>query len=267
MKTVNALERGLEVLLAIDSSSAATLTELHRQTGIPKASLQRILKTLREAGWIERNELEARYVRSAAPGASDPQMKWRAQVSSVSAPLRSALQKRIPWPLDIAVRDGTCMLILDAHRPSNGLSVNYRVLGFLPHMLVSSLGRCYLAHCPDGERQSIVVSLARSKRPFDQLANEPAALHRMVTESRRMGYATRTPTVTGADSPENFGALAVPIFSGDILVASLSCSWLPGVAREVDISNTYLSSLRMTADAIGKRLQAAQVSAPPARSF
>ena len=51
MKTVNALHRGLEVLLAIDNSSAATLTELYRQTGIPKASLQRILKTLREAGW------------------------------------------------------------------------------------------------------------------------------------------------------------------------------------------------------------------------
>ncbi len=267
MKTVNALQRGLEVLLAIDSSSAVTLTELHRQTGIPKASLQRILKTLRETGWIERNELESRYVRSAAPGASDAQATWRARVSALSAPLRSALQRRIPWPLDIAVRDNHCMLILDAHRPSHGLAVNYRVLGFRPHMLVSSLGRCYLAFCPEGERQAIVATLARSKRPFDQLAHDPEALQRMVTESRRLGYATREASATGSDSPANFGALTVPIFSADTLVAYLSCSWLPGVAREVDISNTYLSSLRMTADAIGKRLQAAQVSAPPARSF
>ena len=255
------------MLLAIDSSSAATLTELYRQTGIPKASLQRILKTLRGAGWIERNELESRYVRSAAPAVADPQVKWRAQVSSLSAPLRSALQRRIPWPLDIAVRDGTCMLILDAHRPSNGLSVNYRVLGFRPHMVVSSLGRCYLAFCPKDEQQTILVALARSKRSFDQLAKDPEAISRLVTEGRRLGYATRMQAATGADSPENFGALAVPIFSANTLVACLSCSWLPGVTHEADIANKHLATLRMTAEAIGRRLHAAQVGAPPERNF
>jgi IclR family mhp operon transcriptional activator len=267
MKTVNALHRGLEVLLAIDNSSAATLTELYRQTGIPKASLQRILKTLREAGWIERNELESRYIRSAAPGASDPQVHWRAQVSSLCAPMRAALQRRVSWPLDIAVRDGGCMLILDAHRPSNGLSVNYRVLGFRPHMLVSSLGRCYLAYCPDGERQTILAALARSKRSFDQLAKEPAELRRLVADARRLGYATRMQSATGADSPEHFGALAVPIFSGDVLVACLSCSWLPGVSHEAEIASAHLASLRMTAEAIGRRLHSAGLGAPPDRSF
>lgn len=265
MKTVNALLRGLEVLLAIDSSSAATLTELHRQTGIPKASLQRILKTLKEAGWIERNELESRYVRSAAPGATGPQVLWRAQVATLSAPMRSALQRRIPWPLDIAVRDGTSMLILDAHRPSNGLAANYRVLGFRPHMLVSSLGRCYLAFCPDPERRSILTALARSKRSFDQLSKEPGEIQSLVSEARRRGFATRQHSVTGVDSPENFGALSVPIFSGDALVACLSCSWLPGVASEPDISVPYLAGLRMTAEAIGQRLQAAGIGAPPGR--
>ena len=264
MKTVNALQRGLEVLVAIDSSSAATLTELYRQTGIPKASLQRILKTLRASGWIERNELESRYVRSAAPGTSDSQLNWRAQVSSLSAPLRSALQRRIPWPLDIAVRDGSCMLILDAHRPSNGLSVNYRVLGFRPHMLISSLGRCYLAHCPDRERQSIISSLARSTRPFDQLAKEPEAIKELIAEGRSLGFATRMQSAIDTDSPENFGALALPIFSGDKLVACLSCSWLPGVTPEAEIVNTYLANLRMTAEAIGRRLASAGVGAPPA---
>jgi len=264
MKTINALQRGLEVLVAIESSSAATLTELYRQTGIPKASLQRILKTLRESSWIERNEQESRYVRSAAPGTSDSQLTWRAQVSSLCAPLRSALQRRIPWPLDIGVRDGSCMLILDAHRPSNGLSVNYRVLGFRPHMLISSLGRCYVAHCTDRERQSIITTLARSTSAFDQLAKEPEAIKRLIAEGRRLGFATRMQSAIDTDSPENFGAIAVPIFSGDKLVACLSCSWLPRVTPEAEIVNTYLASIRMTAEAIGRRLASAGVGAPHA---
>ncbi len=266
MKTVNALLRGLEVLLAIDSSSAATLTELYRQTGIPKASLQRILKTLRDAGWIERNELESRYVRSAAPGASDLLVRWRAQVSSLAAPMRAALQRRVPWPLDIAVRDGRSMLILDAHRPSNGLAVNYRVLGFRPHMLVSSLGRCYLAHCPEVERKSIVAALARSKRPFDLLAKEPEQIRRLLAEASRLGYATRQQSVAGVDSPERFGALSLPIFSGDNLVACMSCSWLSGVTHEADIVSAHLASLRMTAETIGKRFLVAGLGLPPERN-
>jgi hypothetical protein len=69
VKSIDALRRGLEVLHAVAQSSAVTLSELHRQTGIAKATLSRILKTLREAGWIERHPLEARYVPAAAQGA------------------------------------------------------------------------------------------------------------------------------------------------------------------------------------------------------
>jgi IclR family transcriptional regulator, mhp operon transcriptional activator len=265
MKTINALLRGLDVLLAIDSSSAVTLTELQRQTGIPKATLQRILKTLVQAGWVERNELEMRYVRSVAPGTSTAQEKWRAQVATLSAPSRWAQQRTIPWPLDIAVREGVDMLILDDHRPSNGLSVNYRVLGFRPHMLVSSLGRCYLSFCPDRERQSILATLARSKKTFDHLAQESDELRRELTQARRQGYATRKQAATGTDSPEHFGALSVPIFSESVLVACLSCSWLPDVTHESDIARAHLSSLRATAEAIGRRLESAGIGAPPAR--
>ena len=93
---------------------------------------------------------------------------WRANLSAIAAPLRATLQRRVPWPIDMAVRDGKAMLILDAHRPINGLAVNYQVLGFRPHMLVSSLGRCYLAFCPDDERREIVQAPARSTRAIDR---------------------------------------------------------------------------------------------------
>ncbi len=48
VKSINALARALDVLQLLQSSGALTLAELHRLTGIPKASLLRILKTLME---------------------------------------------------------------------------------------------------------------------------------------------------------------------------------------------------------------------------
>lgn len=263
VKSVESLRRGLDVLLAIEQSSALTLAELQRQLGLPKATLLRMLKTLREAGWVERSELEGRYMPAAAPGDTGPEAQWRARLSALAAPHREALQRRVPWPVDLAVREGTAMLILDAHRPVNGLAVNYRVLGFRPAMLVSSLGRCYLAYCPEEERKAIVSRLARSTRALDRLALRAEAIKALVAHARAQGYATRDPSPTSADSPERFGALSVPVFSGDRLVACLSCAWLPAVVTEHEVAAQYLKALQGCASAIGHRAAAAGLGAPP----
>jgi len=85
VKSIDALRRGLEVMLAIQRSSAATLSELSRQTGLSKATLLRILKTLQQAGWVERNELEKRYVPTSAAGAPGPLVEWRARLLALAA--------------------------------------------------------------------------------------------------------------------------------------------------------------------------------------
>jgi IclR family transcriptional regulator, mhp operon transcriptional activator len=232
VKSINALRRGLDVLFAIERSSAATLAELHRQTSLPKATLLRILKTLQQAGWVERKELDGRYVPTSTAGESGPAVEWRAQLSALAAQPRATLQRRVPWPTDLGVRDGTAMLILDTHRPINGLAVNYRVLGFRPPMLMSSLGRCYLSFCPDGDRKDILDALARSPYQIDRLARRPNSIRRMVAHAREQGYATRDPTPTSIDSPDRFGAISVPVRCAGRVVACLSCAWLPAIASE-----------------------------------
>ena len=262
VKSIEVLRRGLSVMHVIEESSAATLAELHIQTGIPKASLLRILKTLIESGWVIRNDLERRYVPAAAPGNAGLASQWRARLSALAAPVRATLERRVPWPTDLAVRDGSAMLILDAHRPINSLAVNYRVLGFRPAMLVSSLGRCYLAFCPEEERCEILADLSRLKQSLDRTAMRRDTVQRLVLASRARGYATRDPSELGFDSPERFGAISVPIFAGNRLIAALSCSWLPRVTDEASIAAQYLIPLRDAANVIGERALAARAEPP-----
>lgn len=263
VKSVDALRRGLMVMHAIEQSSAVTLAELHLQTGIPKASLLRILKTLIESGWVVRNELERRFMPAASPGDSGPHSHWRSRLSALAAPVRATLERRIPWPTDLAVRDGSSMLILDAHRPINGLAVNYRVLGFRPSMWVSSLGRCYLAFCPDEERRALMALLARSSAlAQDRTFLREDAIQRLIATGRSQGYCSRDPSELGSESPERFGAIAVPVFAGDQLLASLSCSWLPKVIDESSIVAQCLSALRDAAQLIGERALISHVRPP-----
>ncbi len=264
VKSIDALRRGLDVMLAIQRSSAVTLQELHRQTGLSKATLLRILKTLQQAGWVERNELEKRYVPTSATGQSGAAAAWRARLTALAASPRATLQRLVPWPIDLGVRDGTAMLILDTDRPRNGLAVNYRALGFRPPMLLSSLGRCYLAFCPEEERREILAALARSPNDFDRGARRPDSIRRMVAHARDQGYAARDPTSTSLDSPDRFGAVSVPVRLGEQVVGCLSCAWLPTVKSEREIVTAHLGDLQQAAQSIERRLRQDGLGLPPA---
>lgn len=263
VKSITALRRGLDVLWSVQQSSAATLADLHRQTSLSKATLLRILKTLQEAGWIERNEVENRYVPTASAGESGLAVEWRARMSSLATQPREQLQRVVPWPIDLAVRDGLAMLILDTHRPINGLAVNYRVLGFRPRLLLSSLGRCYLAFCPETERRRLLASLARSPYEVDRAALKSHGSQDWAARYRAQGYASRDPSPTSLDSPERFGAISVPIQLEGVVVGCISCAWLPAVATEQDIVKRHLLDLKAAALAVQNRLAAAKFPPVP----
>jgi IclR family mhp operon transcriptional activator len=263
VKTVESLRRGIEVLQAIEHASAATLSDLHLQTRIPKATLLRMLKTLLAAGRIVRGEVESRYAPVTDPGASTAAALWQARLSELAAPARFRLERRVPWPTDLAVREGTSMLIIDPHRPTNGISVNYRALGFRPGMTMSSLGRCYLAFCPETERRELVAALARSTRTGDRAGAQAESIRRLVAEGRSKGYCSRVPLEVSQDSPERFGALSVPVHQGDRLIATLSCAWLPAITVESEVAGRWLADLRQAAQAIGERARAAGLAPPP----
>jgi IclR family mhp operon transcriptional activator len=263
VKAITALRRGLDVLWSIQRSSAATLAELHRQTGLSKATLLRILRTLQEGGWIERHVVENRYVPAASAGESGVAVEWRARLTRLAAQPREQVQKRVPWPIDLAVLDGLAMLILDTDRPINGLAVNYRVLGFRPRLLLSSLGRCYLSFCAEAERRRLLQALARSPYDVDRAALKAQRDRDWTVRYRAQGYASRDPSPTSLDSPERFGAISVPVMRDGSVVACLSCAWLPAVATEADIVQRHLGHLRATAQAIQDRLAAARFPVMP----
>ena len=53
VKTVRALERGLDVLLEVQAQRAVSLHELHKALGLPKATLLRMLLTLGRKGDLD----------------------------------------------------------------------------------------------------------------------------------------------------------------------------------------------------------------------
>ncbi|OZA20274.1 MAG: hypothetical protein B7X90_06445 [Novosphingobium sp. 17-62-19] len=62
VKTVRALERGLDVLIEVQTRKAASLHELHQATGLPKATLLRMLVTLGQKGLVWQRLADGAYL-------------------------------------------------------------------------------------------------------------------------------------------------------------------------------------------------------------
>lgn len=76
VKSIESLARGLQVVDAIRQHAPASLATLHQSTGISKATLLRILKTLQEAGWVYRALGDATYRLSFSLNRQVPTTVW-----------------------------------------------------------------------------------------------------------------------------------------------------------------------------------------------
>ena len=75
-KKVRSLTRGLNILAALSSTSKATVKELANITGIPRATVQRLLETLRDEAFVRRSESDNTFrlalkVRTLSEGYND----------------------------------------------------------------------------------------------------------------------------------------------------------------------------------------------------
>lgn len=265
VKSITALRRGIEVLEAVRAGDGLTLHAVHQSTGLPKASLLRILKTLEEGKLVQRRIADGAYLPCAAEPLLGARSQWHIRLVEIAAPSLRTLHAQLPWPSDIAVRDGTRMLVLESNRPLSGLSVNRKVVGFHPHMLLSALGRAYIAFCPTEEREAILAELAQSAVAADRAAARRREwIEQLIAQTREQGYGLRDRAHSGpdADMTQRFCAIAVPIMVDVQVEACLSCVWLEGVATAHDIVARHLDALKLAAGQIGRQLAA---KSPPAQ--
>lgn len=253
VKSISALRRGLDVLQIVATQRGLGLHELHSASGIPKASLLRILRTLEEAGQVERRAGDGAYVSRARPARETQTARSPQTLAEVASQSLRVLRERMDWPSDLAVRHGLRMRVIDSNRALYGLAWRRRVIGAEVDMLGSALGRAYLAFCPAAEREELLAELlpqgsARARRR--------EWLEQVLARTRRCGYGSRDALYAGpdADGDSRLSAIAVPVLHGDQVVACLSCVWQVGSVELPEVITGALAQLVRQAADMERRL-------------
>ena len=257
VKSVRALERGLQVLEHVRAIEAISLDDLHRRTRLPRATLLRALKTLEQNGWVQRARHSGAY--RLGPKLSNTIMLSERQrsLADLAGPVLDELGKKAMWPSDVGICRSNAMLILESSRRNSPFVINRNVVGRRPNLLRSAMGRAYLAFCPADERERLLERLRRSTNPDDRIAGAALAVGRILQETRARGYGVREAGYwAGAD---DFGgelsSIAVPVMIGDNVIACISLLWIAGTITVEDFAATHLRPLHEAAALLARGVE------------
>ncbi len=263
VKTIRALDRGLEVLAFLQAARAASLHDLHLATGLPKPTLIRIVATLDQRGLIWQRIADGAYLPSHLLTARAPHAGSEERLAEAASPVLAQLCRKVNWPSILAVPRLDHMAVLETNAPKAYFHhIPLGPVGFRVNMLRSATGRAYLAFCNASEREALLQRLRASHEPGNAIARDAALVERLLDETRRMGYGLRVPDFGGHFDLTRRGfddgrdSIAVPIRAGDEVVAAVNLTWIPKVLGLRQVVATCLPPLREAAEAIGQRLVA-----------
>jgi IclR family mhp operon transcriptional activator len=161
---------------------------------------------------------------------------------AAAAPALFRLTERIGWPCDLCTLEGTAMVIRETTHRIARFSIDRGMAGRALPVLPSSVGQAWLAFGAKAQRETVVALLARSGRPEDALAREPARLSRLLAGVRRRGYALRP----GGRPWPHTGSIALPVRRGGTVLGCVNAVWMARAIGPEEGVRLCLGPLRAT---------------------
>jgi IclR family mhp operon transcriptional activator len=253
-KPIRSFARGLAVLSALNRHGSATALTLAQDTGVPRATVYRLLQTLLQEDFISRGTADERFhlslkVRSLSEGFEGEQ--W---VTTIAGPAVVELTRRISWPCDVSALDGLNMVVHETTHRIAPLSIDRNMVGQELPLLGSSSGLAYMAFAPKQERDTLLDLLAMSNHPHDALARDPAQVSRLLAATRRCGYSLRQ----GGQLWPHTGSLSLPVRVGTRVLGCITTIWMARAISAEEGVRRCLEPLRETRQLIEQRLEEAR---------
>ncbi|MES1952547.1 DNA-binding transcriptional activator MhpR [Salinisphaera sp. S4-8] len=190
------------------------MTDIQAATGLPKASVLRVLDTLRHGGYVTTTPDGRGYLVAARTLALSNNYEADEALIATAAPILQELRDATGWPSDLAFYQAGKMVIADTNRQPGSFSVN-RKIGTRVSVMLTAIGRVYLAFCEADERNAIIDTLVAGDDPDERSAHDRSAVNALVARTRECGYA-----VNERESVSTIRAAAVPVMhQGRVLCA------------------------------------------------
>lgn len=241
---VRSLVRGLNVLIAINERPPATVARLVAETRLPKATVVRILNTLRAQGFIAQDGNGHGY-------RPLPRVRQLASAMMIDNPFLSEARHLLiefgqttKWPSDLLLAEQGAMLIVATNRDVAPIRLDRIEQRRFP-LLDSAAGLAYLAALDPAERARVVREAAEAEGEGARLGEVLASVEAVVAR----GYAVRD-----YRAPiEGTRVLGLAVRAAGRPIGSVALILLRDAVTEAQVAETLLPAMRSFAGDLGER--------------
>lgn len=249
-KSVRALERGLDALLAINQRSTANISELAKMTGVPRPTMYRLLETLQSQGYITQSPTDDLWHPTLKTKALSSGFREEDWVARQAVPHMIDLGKELLWPLDLVTFQNFEMVVRESTHSLSPFSIDHGVVGQTLPLIETSGGRCYLAFCSDAERAFIIDGLRKTGRLTDGYLQNSSNLDFILSQVRDFGLAFRQEGFR-----KHTMSISAPILAGDRVIACLTLIVITSAMSFKELLDKFSNQILETADKISKEVE------------
>jgi IclR family mhp operon transcriptional activator len=247
--SIRSVERAIDLLAAMNLRPLSTLADLHCDTGLPKPSIVRLLRTLEAKGLVGQSVSYGTYRLLAKVKSLSSGFHHDPEIIEAAEQIMIEFTRREGWPLTLAMFDGDAMVIRASTIPHTSLSLLQSTINMRLSMVARGLGRAYLAHTSPSEQKTIIEMVKQAGGREDAIAHDEKALAQLIRKVRKNGYAMRDPVLDPRSA-----TLGVPVHWNDRVVASLGLTWITTAMPLQQAVDKFAPRLKEIAAAISREL-------------
>lgn len=237
---IEPVRRSFTVLEALSHRRSTTLSVLTGETGLPRPTVVRLLHTLIALGYAARVSRQQGYRLTDRVLGLSESIRFVDHLVDAAIPHMRRFTEEHGWPLYLATISQGAIVIRHSTAPESPMSFEGAGLNARRPVLISALGRVWLAFCPEEERRAILRDLGVTRR-------QATALESVLERVRREGLAFTQPP-----RPTRIHGMAVPIRRGNRVLGSLSMRFPRSAMTEEDVARRFGKRLQSLARAIAR---------------
>ncbi len=223
---VRAVERALDILLCFTTESDLPMTEIAERVGLHKSTVHRMLATLEDKGFLERDRSSERYRLGMKIWELAAHISRSGDPAAICLPEMERLRDTIGETVSLYVQDGRERIRIQAVQ-SNQAIRRVAPVGLRLPLYVGASSKVLIAFAEPSLADRLMSDEAMPP------GLDPAAFREQLEEIRRMGYAT-----SQEEREPGAAAVSAPVFDrSGRLAAALSVSgpsarFTPEIIRE-----------------------------------
>jgi IclR family mhp operon transcriptional activator len=248
---VESVLRALALLRELNRVRVSSVKDLHAATGLPKATIVRLLKTLCAARYVTNDRRQGGYQITSNVKALSCGYHGDPLVVEAARPWAVEFTRRHRWPIAMATFEEDAVVVRLSTIPDSPVSPFHGTINLRLDLLTRALGRAYLAFCPDQERDRLVEALG-----LDHEARRTSLA--MLARIRNAGFALRNPSV----EPRSSDTIAVPVVRGDDVLATIGMTYYKSAYPPAQAVATFVPLLRRLALRISESAAALETGDP-----